>query len=55
LSLIVGLIAAVCTAYYSTKLIFLAFYTMPLGYKNRVLHAQEPGIFMVCLWLDYFF
>jgi hypothetical protein len=43
------LLAAMCTAYYSTKLIFLAFYAVPLGYKSRMLYVSESGLFIVFL------
>lgn len=35
--------AVVGTAYYSMKLIFLAFYVSPLGYKRSVVSVVESG------------
>lgn len=43
---ILGLLAAFCTAYYSTRLLFLVFLSNPNGNKNTTLHAHEPTIRM---------
>lgn len=38
---ILGLLAAFCTAYYSTRLLFLVFLSNPNGNKNTTLNAHE--------------
>jgi proton-translocating NADH-quinone oxidoreductase chain L len=43
---ILGLLAAFCTAYYSTRLLFLVFLSNPNGNKNTTLHAHEPTLRM---------
>ncbi len=38
---ILGILAAFCTAFYSTRLLFLVFLSNPNGIKNSTLHAHE--------------
>ncbi len=40
-SFILGILAAFCTAFYSTRLLFLVFLSNPNGTKNITLHAHE--------------
>lgn len=42
-ALILGLLAAICTTYYSFKLVLLAFYVMPMGFRNRMEIVNESG------------
>lgn len=43
-SYILGILAAFCTAFYSTRLLFLVFLAEPNGNKNIILNAHEGGI-----------
>jgi proton-translocating NADH-quinone oxidoreductase chain L len=40
-SFILGVLAAFCTAFYSTRLLYLVFLSNPNGNKNVILHAHE--------------
>jgi NADH-ubiquinone oxidoreductase chain 5 len=42
-SFLLGLLAAFCTAFYSTKLLFLTFLANPSGNKNIILSSHEGG------------
>lgn len=41
-----GLLAAFCTAYYSTRLVYLVFLVKPNSNKNTLLNAHEPTLRM---------
>jgi NADH-ubiquinone oxidoreductase chain 5 len=44
---VLGVSGAFLTAFYSMRLLFLAFLTKPRGYREVYMHAHEPGIFML--------
>jgi NADH-ubiquinone oxidoreductase chain 5 len=47
LSYFLGTFAAFCTAFYSTRLIFLVFLSIPNGNKQNILNAHEGSLRMV--------
>jgi len=41
-----GVLAAFCTAYYSTRILILVFLVNANGFKNKILHAHEGSFFL---------
>jgi len=41
-----GVLAAFCTAYYSTRILILVFLVNANGFKNKILHAHEVSFFL---------
>lgn len=49
------LLSALLTAYYSTKLLYLAFYMVPAGSRTRMEVVFESGLFILCRYLYYLY
>jgi proton-translocating NADH-quinone oxidoreductase chain L len=59
-SFILGVFAAFCTAFYSSRLLFLVFLSNPNGNKNIIINAHEGGfkmtlpLFLLVIYLQIF-
>ena len=49
------LLSALLTAYYSTKLLYLAFYAIPAGSRARMEVVFESGFFILYRCLSYLY